>query len=188
MIEKLKPDAVKPGDIVHLDGRVLGRHPGDRPFHRRAAQGPRHRRRRAALCPAPRRRPGPRRRRPPRGPRDAPDRPARRQLAGRRRSRRERRGRYRACRPCPLDPPAEAGHPASDVRRAGARPRGGRGRGFPGPGGRLLLRHRAAGADSRRRNHLRRDERGRRDARPARSLPPEATEESSTRLFSVEAP
>ncbi|MCA0422816.1 MAG: tRNA 2-thiouridine(34) synthase MnmA [Proteobacteria bacterium] len=28
LIEKLKPDAVKPGDIVHVDGRVLGRHEG----------------------------------------------------------------------------------------------------------------------------------------------------------------
>lgn len=28
LIEKLRPDALKPGDIVHLDGRVLGRHEG----------------------------------------------------------------------------------------------------------------------------------------------------------------
>ena len=28
VIEKLKPDAVRPGDIVHADGRVLGRHEG----------------------------------------------------------------------------------------------------------------------------------------------------------------
>lgn len=28
LIEKLRPDAVRPGDIVHLDGRVLGRHEG----------------------------------------------------------------------------------------------------------------------------------------------------------------
>ena len=28
VVEKLKPGAVKPGDIVHLDGRVLGRHDG----------------------------------------------------------------------------------------------------------------------------------------------------------------
>ena len=28
LVEKLKPDAVKPGEIVHLDGRVMGRHDG----------------------------------------------------------------------------------------------------------------------------------------------------------------
>lgn len=28
MIEKLKPGAAEPGEIVHLDGRVLGRHQG----------------------------------------------------------------------------------------------------------------------------------------------------------------
>jgi tRNA-specific 2-thiouridylase len=28
VVEKLKPGAVKPGDIVHVDGRVLGRHEG----------------------------------------------------------------------------------------------------------------------------------------------------------------
>ena len=28
IIERLRPDAVEPGDIVHLDGRVLGRHEG----------------------------------------------------------------------------------------------------------------------------------------------------------------
>ncbi|MEZ5876770.1 MAG: tRNA methyl transferase PRC-barrel domain-containing protein [Tepidamorphaceae bacterium] len=28
MIEKLRPDAAMPGDIVHVDGRVLGRHEG----------------------------------------------------------------------------------------------------------------------------------------------------------------
>lgn len=28
LVEKLKPDATKPGDIRHLDGRVLGRHDG----------------------------------------------------------------------------------------------------------------------------------------------------------------
>jgi tRNA-specific 2-thiouridylase len=28
VIERLKPDAVEPGDIVHVDGRILGRHDG----------------------------------------------------------------------------------------------------------------------------------------------------------------
>jgi tRNA-specific 2-thiouridylase len=28
IVEKLKPDAVRPGEIVHIDGRVLGRHDG----------------------------------------------------------------------------------------------------------------------------------------------------------------
>jgi tRNA-uridine 2-sulfurtransferase len=28
LIERLRPDACEPGDIVHLDGRVLGQHPG----------------------------------------------------------------------------------------------------------------------------------------------------------------
>ncbi|HXV23771.1 MAG TPA: tRNA 2-thiouridine(34) synthase MnmA [Alphaproteobacteria bacterium] len=28
VVEKLRPEAAEPGDIVHVDGRVLGRHPG----------------------------------------------------------------------------------------------------------------------------------------------------------------
>ena len=28
VVRRLRPDAARPGDIVHLDGRVLGRHPG----------------------------------------------------------------------------------------------------------------------------------------------------------------
>ena len=28
MVEKLRPGAIEPGDIVHVDGRVLGRHDG----------------------------------------------------------------------------------------------------------------------------------------------------------------
>ena len=44
VVERLRPDAAEPGDIVHIDGRVLGRHEGiihytigqrTRPGHRR---------------------------------------------------------------------------------------------------------------------------------------------------------
>ena len=68
IIERLKPNAMEPGDIVDLDGHVIGQPPGHRSFHRRPAQGPRHRVQRAALCGA-----GsmPRRRRVVVGPREA---------------------------------------------------------------------------------------------------------------------
>ncbi len=50
LIMRLRPDAAEPGDIVHEDGRVLGRHKGTVILHRRPAAGPRHRRGRSALC------------------------------------------------------------------------------------------------------------------------------------------
>ncbi len=39
IVERLKPDAAKPGEIVDQEGRVLGAHPRRDPFHRRPAQG-----------------------------------------------------------------------------------------------------------------------------------------------------
>ena len=41
VIEKLRPGAAEPGEIVHLDGRVLGRARGRDPLHRRPAPRPR---------------------------------------------------------------------------------------------------------------------------------------------------
>ena len=67
IIERLQPDAAEPGDIVDLDGRVLGAPSRHHPFHRRPAAGTRHRRGRAALCGAARCRDAPRRRRSARG-------------------------------------------------------------------------------------------------------------------------
>ena len=87
IIGRLRPNAMEPGDIVDLDGRVLGRHARHRQFHRRPAQGPRHRRRRAAVRGAARCGEPPRRGRPARGAADGPHRAARRQLDRRRRAR-----------------------------------------------------------------------------------------------------
>ena len=49
VVEKLRPGAAEPGEIVHVDGRVLGRHDGADPLHGRPAARPRGRDRRAAL-------------------------------------------------------------------------------------------------------------------------------------------
>ena len=87
IISRLRPNAVEPGDIVDLDGRVHRPSPGHRPFHRRPAQGSRHRRQRAALCGEARCREPPRRGRPARGAADGPHRTARHQLDRRRRAR-----------------------------------------------------------------------------------------------------
>ena len=56
VIEKLRPGAAEPGEIVHLDGRVLGRHEGVIRYTDRPAPRPRRRRRRAAVRRAARRR------------------------------------------------------------------------------------------------------------------------------------
>ena len=50
LVERLRPEAREPGDIVDRSGRVLGRHNGIALFHGWATQGARDRRRRAALC------------------------------------------------------------------------------------------------------------------------------------------
>ena len=49
VVERLRPDAAEPGEIVHVDGRVLGRHDGRDGLHRRPAPRPRGRDRRAAV-------------------------------------------------------------------------------------------------------------------------------------------
>ncbi len=41
VVARLRPDAFEPGEIVHVDGRVLGAHDGHRPFHGRPAARPR---------------------------------------------------------------------------------------------------------------------------------------------------
>ena len=56
VIEKLRPGAAEPGEIVDLDGRVLGRHDGVIHFTVGQRRGLGHRRRRAALRGAARRR------------------------------------------------------------------------------------------------------------------------------------
>ena len=40
VVAKLRPDAIEPGEIVHLDGRVLGRHQRHHPLHGRPAARP----------------------------------------------------------------------------------------------------------------------------------------------------
>ena len=88
MIERLRPGAAAPGEIVDLDGRVLGRSRRHHPLHRRPAARARHRDRHAALrraarCPLPPRRGGAAR-----GVANEPHSSPRHQLAGRRHARR----------------------------------------------------------------------------------------------------
>ena len=87
IIGRLRPNAMQPGDIVDLDGRVLGAHHGHCQFHRRPAQGPRHCGQPPALRGAARCGEPPRRGRPARGAAHGPHRAARRQLDRRRRAR-----------------------------------------------------------------------------------------------------
>ena len=54
VIERLKPGALKPGDIVHVDGRGLGRHDGIINYTDRPAPRPQHPRPGAALRRPPR--------------------------------------------------------------------------------------------------------------------------------------
>ena len=49
VIAERRPESLAPGDIVDRQGNVLGRHEGIARLHRRAAQGPRHRRAARAL-------------------------------------------------------------------------------------------------------------------------------------------
>ena len=95
IIGRLRPNAMEPGDIVDLDGRVHRPASGHCQFHRRPAQGPRHCGQPPALCGAARRRAPPRRGRPARGAADGPHRAARRQLDRRRRARVRDRRRHR---------------------------------------------------------------------------------------------
>ena len=86
MIERLKPGAAEAGEIVDLDGQVLGAHSGIIHFTVGQRRGLGHRDRRAALCGAARCRAPPRRGRPARGVAHEPHRAARRQLDRRRRA------------------------------------------------------------------------------------------------------
>ena len=109
VIERLKPGAAEAGDIVHIDGRVLGRHDGIIHYTVGQRRGIGVAARRAALCRASRSGRPPRHRRPARGACDAPAASPRRQLARRRAARRSpARGARRLC-ARPLDAPAAAG-------------------------------------------------------------------------------
>ena len=125
MIERLLPGAAEAGDIVHVDGRVLGRHAGVLHYtigQRRglgvAAAEPLY----VVALDAQQR---PRRRRPASGARDPPHPPARRQLDRRRRVRRYSRRRPGDRGARALDPAADAGPSAAGrrgrIRRAGER-------------------------------------------------------------------
>ena len=122
MIERLLPGAAEAGDIVHVDGRVLGRHAGvlhytigqrrglgvaaGEPLYVVALDARRPRRRRSAP-----------------GARNPPHPPARRQLDRRRRTCRYCRRRAGDRRPRALDPAADPGAAAAGrrgrIRRAG---------------------------------------------------------------------
>ena len=155
VIERLKPGAAAAGDIVDLDGRVLGRHDGIIHFTVGQRRGLGIAGRGAALR-------GAARRRAPRrvvvGPREAlrtqPHRAARRQLDRRRHARRGARRRpARGLRQGALDAAAAAGVAAAG--RGGYRGRTGRRRGrrVARPGLRVLRRRRGPGARARRRLH-----------------------------------
>ena len=80
VIERLRPGAAAPGDIVDPSGKVLGRHDGIIHYTVGQRKGSGHRGARTALCAAPRGRDAARRGRPARGARDAHDLPHRREL------------------------------------------------------------------------------------------------------------
>ena len=114
VVERLRPGAAEPGEIVDLDGRRLGGHDGTIAFHRRAApraEGRGHWR--AALRDPHRARGAPRRGRTPGGAGETRDRARRPELA---------RGNGYAAPPgCgagkdPLDAPARAGHAPRRLR------------------------------------------------------------------------
>ena len=108
VITRLKPNAASPGDIVHLDGRALGRHEGI--IHYTVGQRPRSRPvgGRAALRRRARRGQSPCRRRPARGAGHPPHPPARRELARGRAAGRARREPGRDRRPRAFDARARA--------------------------------------------------------------------------------
>ena len=157
IIGRLKPDAIEPGDIVDLDGRVHRPASGHRSFHRRPAQGTRHRLRRAALCRQARCRQPPRRGRPARGAADGSHPAARRQLDRRRRARSRDRRRHRDVRARALDARAAAGLAARGRRRLRGRTRRRRRGRLARPGLRVLRCAFGTGARARRRIHQERD-------------------------------
>ena len=121
VIEKLRPGAAEPGEIVHLDGRVLGRHEGVIRYTVGQRRGLGHRRRRAALRRAARRRGAAGGRRAARGA-GAADGAGRRGELARRRRLRGRAARGLGGRgPGALDPAAEAGAACIRAGRTGPR-------------------------------------------------------------------
>ncbi len=117
VIERLKPGAVRGGEIVHVDGRVLGRHEGIIHYTVGQRRGPRARGRRAALRRAPRCRRGAGGRRPAGGARHPHDPPRGRQLARRRPARGVGGGAWRS--------PCGCARPARRARRCCASPEAG---------------------------------------------------------------
>ena len=117
IIGRLRPNAIEPGDIVDLDGRVIGRHQGIVHFTVGQRRGLGIASTRAALRGAARCRRPPRRGRSARGVADGSHRAARRQLDRRRPARsRSRRG-PRDFRAGAIDPRAAAGMAARGRRR-----------------------------------------------------------------------
>ncbi len=123
LIERLSPGAAVPGDIVHIDGRVLGRHAGVIHYtigQRRGLGLGGMGRGRTALCRQARGRAGARRGRAARGAGDAPYPSARAELDRRGRARRHSPRRPRHFRAGAFDAPAGSG-PAFRRRRRAAR-------------------------------------------------------------------
>jgi hypothetical protein len=147
VIEKLRPGAADPGEIVDMDGNILGEHRGVIHLHDRPAPRPRHRRaRRSALRGEARPRRAPRDRRPEGGALDPPRPGARDQLA-RRRAPSTAAG-VAGGGQDPLHPPAARRDPPPALADGGGgRPHRGRGRRQPRAGLRLLRpqRHRVLG-------------------------------------------
>ena len=117
IIGRLRPNAIEPGDIVDLDGRVIGAPSGHRAFHRRPAARIGHRLHGAALRGAARCGQPPRRGRSARGAADGSHRAARDQLDRRRRARSGGRRRSGDLRAGAIDPFAAAGMAARGRRR-----------------------------------------------------------------------
>jgi tRNA-specific 2-thiouridylase len=111
VIERLKPNAARPGAIVHLDGRVLGEHEGVLRYTVGQRKGLGISGGRAALCRRARRRERPRHRRPARGAQRCPCRPARSQLD-------RRRSPSPTCRPRASRSPSACARPAPRARPA----------------------------------------------------------------------
>ncbi|MGY4327016.1 tRNA (5-methylaminomethyl-2-thiouridylate)-methyltransferase [Bradyrhizobium sp. LB7.2] len=160
IITRLRPNAMDPGEIVDLDGRVLGRHNGIANFTIGQRRGLGIAARRAAVRGAAGGRQPPRRRRPARGAEDAPHRAARRQLDRRRRHRPRDRRRPRNVRARALDPQPPAGMAAWRERPLRGRARRRRRGCLAGPGLRVLRRALGPGACARRRLYSKRRREG----------------------------
>ena len=139
VVERLQPGAAEPGEIVDLEGRVLGRHEGVIHYTVGQRRGLGIAGRRAALCRPPRCRPPARGRRPQGGARLHRCAPAGDQLAGRRRAGGRRPAGHRQA---ALGEPRRAGPAAARRRGPLRRARGRRG---ARPGLRLLSRQPRAG-------------------------------------------